>query len=593
MAIINNTLSEVGDVLNIRTQLAIRGKINLTGFTDNVQGETPTRFFTKTFKYSFDNINWSNVIPLSVSAIQSISGSVPGLLFMEFQYERVGNDTDGILEFNSIEIVGNIDIQICIQTATLDSIFEDIACNNYMTQEIANNLLRKIYYSGILPKFIERGESNEDEDFITFWSAVCFMMAMLISFMDTFDEILYHRKNLTEYLQQKGLAISGRDTILDELQFLANNYKDEIRKRGTFSVVREKGETTSYGETVKIRGEWLRLIAKNHWDEFLFEVMEQKHMGFNLDNSSPMYNGTNRSTQLNKTPENSELFYDLSLYETEGNVSLEADNTVSIKGHSGGFSGFGKHLKNDIESYVDLDSLIAVEKEMDYEITFQIKKSVDTVGVMPISFGVLGFNRNGIFLSNSFSKISLPQSQNNIFFENLQIDEITKVKDVWYNVRGILYAGNSIGLTNDEARLNINKGVNLRFNYQENIEYVKICLYSESTNATRGFEIKDLKMRPLVRGKSVLAKNIQQSNQTTNIANHIKFSSDRKSKVENLRNPHFIQQGNTIMCWMKNNNDNKTDNQVANFIEKFLIPYQQKLVGVFLEPKIDDKQLLT
>lgn len=594
MAIVNNTLSEIGDVLTIKTQLAIRGDIALTSFTDVVSGETGTRLFSKTFRYSFDNINWSPILPLTDLALTEITGKVPGLLFFEFYYERSGSDASGLLEFESILIVGTIDVQICLTTSTIDSIFEGLACNNELTYEIANNLLRKIYYSGILPDYIERGEGIEDEDFIALWSAVCFFMAMLINFSNTFDEILYNRKNLSESLTQRGLIVCENDTILDDLQYLANNYKDEIRKRGTQAIYRAKGELNSYDEETPIDGEWIRLLCKNHYDEFLVEVMERKHMGFCVGNSSVLYNGTCGSRQINKTPENGKEFIDLDLYDWSGSVAIVSGGDVRIKGVAEGFSGFGHVIQGsafekydelpDTDKVFESDWIIPIDREMDYEITFNIQKRVADLTNMKLYFGVGGYNRNGIFKPLSFQSIGPTNVQQMSFLWGELAEDIMPIQDQYYQVRGIIYAERSeqqSDLVNYVT--NIGKGRNLRFYHNGECEAISICLYTDSTNTAHEVFVNDLKMRPLVRGKNVL-KTIFIPTDT------------RPMNIEyppNITNPHFIQQGNTIYSWMKNNNETMTDNQVVNFIERYLIPYQQKLVSVFLSPKVDDKQLLT
>lgn len=559
MAIINNTVDSIGDVLTIKSQLSVRGAINLTGFTDVLIGETAERFFIKNFRYSKDNLTWSEWMILTDENVQKIQGSVFGLLFIECKYTRGGSTTTGILEFVSLELLGNIELQICNNTATVESIFADLVENDSFTSDLANNLLRKVYHHGILPTFIERGEETDNEDFVSLWGAVCFFMAMVTAFNNNFDEILYKRDYLIESIKQKGLQISGQETLLEDLQFLANNLKDEVRKRGTIRTTKEKGDEA-------VRGEWLRLLCKNYYDEFLIEVIEKKHMGYSIGNSSPLYNGTNFSTQINKTEENSEDFIDLAKYDTLGNVEIEG-GSLKIHGDPD-LNGLGFDLTSP-PAEVDINRLITIDPEIDYEITFKVRRDAVLTG-FGFRFGVLGFNRNGINKDLAFVDINTGASSNT-FFNVTNAQEIAKVQGEWYSIRGIIYSNKSILLDANNSRLNINKGVNLKFN--DEVEKVKVCIYGGSADPTQNIKIHDLKMRPLIRGRNILP--------------------DSKDGSVYVKNPQFIQQQNTVLSWMKNNGEEMTDDQVHNYIERYLLPYQQKLVSIFLSPKVDDKQLLT
>lgn len=583
MAVINNTLSEIGDILIVKAQLAIRGDLNLTGYTDSLEGENSNRFFNKSFKYSFDNLSWSEEKELNNQNIQEITGFVPGLLFIEIFYERGGSDVTGLLEFNSIEIQGDIDIQIVENTDTLESILANFSYDNSFTSSITNNLLRKIYFNGILPQYIERGQGGDDDDFISLWTSICFYFAMIINFQNSFEKILLNRNNLSEFLKQKNFLFCEEETTMEDLQFLANNLKDEIRKRGTIQVVREKGEINSFGEKTKIRGELLRLICKNIYDEFLFEVLEKKNKATFVNNSSFLYNGTNRSNQLNKAKK----LKNLNSYEFFGSVFLNNEE-LEISGGTNG-SGLGFNENDSLLTELNEKFEIIVDKEIDYEVTFQIKKEVNVLPNKNLNFAVFGYNRNNIFQNNSFLKIGPNQTVENYFFKDIQIDEIAKVKDVWYNVRGIIYAERSETLNSSDSRNNLNFGNNLIFNRRNDVEKIMVCIYTDSNDPLSSFKIKDFSLRPLIRGKNILRKieefDIGGLEEAINL---IPAFSDPY-----VLNPKFLQQGNLIYSYLKNNSDDLDRESIANKIEKFLIPYQQKFIGIFMESKINDKQLLT
>lgn len=570
MAIVGNTLSQIGDVLFIYTQGAVAGQVQINSFTDVTVGETATRFFDKTFRYSLDGVNYSSWETLNNTNLQNITGTVTSLLFFEFKYERVGTDNTGLLEFGGITLNGDIIIQICSGSVTLESIFEDLACNDALTAAICNNLLKKIYKAGILPKFIERGEGTNDTDFVSIWSAICCFLAFTSAFADEFDSILYKRKYLKEYLYQKGLFFCKEEILFSELQFLANNFYDEIRKRGTQMTYKKKGSELLDGSFTEIDGEWLRLICRNRYDEFLVDVVQKENHGWCVGKSSPFYNGNYKSKQINKTEENTEDILDLSLYDlqTAADVSLVTDgalNVASLKGNGSTNVGFGFDISSPLPIVLE-NQLIIIDKEVDYEITFRVKRKAGTTG--NFHFGAHGYNRNGVYKPFSFYQVD-----NNTFDDLFFLDSLNKTtqkEETWYNVRGIIYAANSPTITNPKYLKTNVIGRNLRFNPNEDIDMLRPFIQIEGGGASDEWLIHDFKMRPLIKGKNLLPIN----------------------GMTGVRNPQFLQGDVIVMNWLKNNSDDLTDSQVHNKIQENLLTYQQKLIPFFLEPMVGDKQLL-
>jgi hypothetical protein len=571
MAVVGNTVSEIGDVLYIYSQGAVAGDVTLTSFTDIVLGETPNRYFQKSFKYSTDGVNYSPWMVLDNTNLANVTGNIPGLIFFEFKYQRLGTDGTGILEFQGIQLIGNIIIQICSSTVSLESIFDDLICNDALTSQTANNLLKKIYKSGILPEFMERGEGVDDTDFVSLWNAVCFFLAYISAFMHEFDTILYKREYLIEYLKQRNIAFCEQQIPFMDLQFLSNNFYDEIRKRGTQLIYKEKNSKFLDGSVNPIRGEWLRLICKNHYDEFLVDVVEKHKHGWCIGQSSPIYNGTYFSKQINKTEENTEDFQDLSKYDliNSDNVFITNEGTKFVAGMIGGagLQGFGFDLDNP-ETITLPEQLIIVDKEVDYEITFLIKRNIGTSGT--IRFGVTGYNRNNIYKPLSFQRIDNFLVENTFLLDSTQ--SITKLENEWYFVRGIIYAAHSQSIIGQQSKLNVNQGVNLRFNANEDVEKIKISLYLDSVNDNDVYKIHDFKMRPLVRGKNSrpLTTGLEPS----------------------IRNPQFLQGSGFVLNWFRNNSNGMADWEIQNFIEDFLLPYQDRLTQYSLTPKINDRQVL-
>lgn len=558
MAVVGNTLSQIGDILYINSQLAIIGNIQLSSYTEDVEGVTADRFFIKSFKFSLDGLNYSDWFSLTNENLELINGETLSLLFIQFRYERGGTDNTGLLTFNDIQLQGNVIIQTINQEFTIESIFDGLSYNNALTAATSNNLLKKIYKSGILPNYIERGEGLDDKDFISFWSAVSFFLAMVSSFANELDNILYRRKYLIEHVKSLGLEFSD-DGLIEELQYLSKNNFDEIRKRGTKFISLLKNSKLSDDSTVPIDGEILRLINKKDSDEFLFELVKNTDNGYFLDKSSFLYNGNYKSMMINKSEENTEDFVDLSLYEIENedNVSIEVDgdlNCANLSGLTGGEVGFGFN-KDNPPNIVDKIDLITIDKNIDYEITFMVKRKVGSTGTL--IFGVHGFNKEGVFKPLSFQRITNLTS-NNIFFTDTT-NKITKIEDQWYQVRGIIYSQRSSAVTGKYSKTNL-IGNNLRFNHDEQVNKIKPFIKLSAADGNE-FLIHDFKIRPLIRGKNILNRN--------------------DGVKSNIINPQFIHGSNTIISHIKNNGD-KSELEVEDFIENFLIPYSSKFCRIRL-----------
>jgi hypothetical protein len=124
-------------------------------------------------------------------------------------------------------------------------------------------------------------------------------------------------------------------------------------------------------------------------------------------------------------------------------------------------------------------------------------------------------------------------------------------------------------------KTNLNKGTNLIIkNKTQKVEKIKLSIYTSNSSALQLF-VHDFKFRPLVRGKNISKKQI----------NKAEYSDPY------IKNPQFLQSNTFCLNWRKNNNQEKNDLMVDNFIQNYLLPYQQKLVSIPLTPYIEDKQV--
>lgn len=584
----NGILTTIGEKLSLNCQLAVFGKLQIDSIEEETFGVTSGRLFKKMFKYSKDNLDWSDWDNFTLQNMQKLNGKEINVLFLNFSYERIGDDEEGVLQLINISFSGNMIITINDYSTTSKSIFADLIENDTFTVSIANNLLKKIYEYGIIPNFVERGNS-ESNDFIDFWSAVCTFFSYMLGLANKFDNILNDKDYLSEYVSQRNMTASKDNMTLSDIQFIANNFLSEVSKRGTKNILLEKGHEFLDGNSAQIDGEWIRLLSKNKYDEFLVEFVKKEHCGYFMDKSSFLYNGTNLSAQINKAPENTGSFTDLDKFpfanqDLDYYEIVEDDNETALKVTPvEGENVFGIGF-SEVPKEVEAKYLINIDNSMDYEFTFMIKKELlAPISTNKLKIGILGFNLNNFHIPDSFLNL-----QSDVPQETFYEEDFTKrfTTSNWYFIRCFIHAKQSfVGDQLSADMLDVNAldsrfgFKSLKFNHTEVVSKVMPYIQLIGDDGACSMLIKDYKFRPLIRGKNVLS---------------LKLGFGKKAPISSpyIKNPSFVQNNSSVISWMKNNSD-KSDLFVRNFIENYLLPYQKQLYEIQLVPKLDDKQLLT
>lgn len=534
--IVGNTLSEIGDVLVVDTQMSITGSsIQLVSYTDSTIGETPTRYFDKKFRVSQDGLLYTDWAQLNNFEVSQISGNIiNNNLFVQYRYERVGADNTGLLEFVSVNIVGTVVPTVCESPVIDNSIFKGLSCGNFVTTQLCSNLLKKLYKSGIIPEYVERGVSTEqDEDYIAYWSAIACYMSMFVTFMTRFENIYMERNILLEYLKQLNVNFCDRDVTLEELQYIATNYLDEIRKRGSKLMFLRKGELLQDGSYQPLDGEILRLLCIDDCDEFLWTLRDLKHTGWNVGHSSPMYKGTQFDENLIKGFEKTKECLDLSLYKTFGGGYIFTDGTNIVFSCSS-LTRIGLGFGDFAGTPSVKDEGVVVNPYLDYEITFSV--STDSAGNLPtINFGCHAFD----CLDNKYTLLRIDNDNPSSEFVNgLKIYQPNQK----YFVRGIIYSRLFNNITNVNKHLNTANGINLKFDDERTN---RILPYIEGVGDT-GVQIfiYDYKIRPLRYSHSMC----------------------------------FLNTANVIEIFANNYNTRLTFSKIKDIIRRDLIPYNTVLV---------------
>lgn len=503
----NNILSNIGDEFTFSIHAFINGEMSLNSYVEDVEGETRTRFFERKFKYSFDSVNYSEWEPLTVANISAIRGYADNILFIDFLYIRKGTDSTGELKFNSLSLDGDVILQINTYSITTDSIFSEILKNNFYTQSVRMNLLRKVYNSGILPEFIDRKKGfTQDKDFVSFWTTICGFFALISTLVEEFDSIPFESKKLQNYLEQYNIALH-KDSTLEDLQAVSENLLSQLRLRGTVMPTREK-EYVSAGvpKSMVSLGEWLRLISYSEADEFLIDFERKKDNGYYLQQSSVIYPGTFRD---NKQIEKYKNFYFTELI---------------------------------LPNSVNPNDTIKLSKAVDYIFEVEITKPV---GIFNLKLGLGTFNASGFRVANCL-KESVNDSSSDYFFKG-NVDTL-KAEGTFF-IRCIIFNEEYDGTENNEP--SILMGANLIQTNTISNSVIPIISISEEVI------INSVSIRPLVKGWG----------------------------VKRPKNPQFLQSLRFINNYRLNNNNDKDEERVDEFQEKYLIPYHYKLNSIALSYK--------
>ena len=401
----DNKMHEIGDILLVNVNSQANGKVQLSSITSNITGLNNIRTVKTEIRFTADGVFWSDWIEVhSTGAIpaQEEPLDADGAFYIQVRYERTGTETVGDLEFVDVSFTGMVEPQIFVAPTIDKSIFSD-TINEPELKILENNIFKKLYYRGILPQYIIRADNSdlkEDKDFVDLWSSVAKFFGLFIRFFKRYENFNDDYSLLYEYLKQSGLYFDETKVTLEDLQYLTQHFYDQIRQRGTNMIFKKKGDVLADGTIVPIDGEFIRLMRTRIYDELLYEVIPLEKMGWCVGQSSPMWRGTSRSENLNKTKEKTSDFEDLSNFVINkvGTASYSlatlGDKKVLRLNASGSNSKVGLGRINDTQDVSE--NLYVVDSRMDYEICFAFYIQSGLSDTTKILFGVEGFNLSDI-----------------------------------------------------------------------------------------------------------------------------------------------------------------------------------------------------
>ena len=368
----DNVIRNIGDSLIIRINPQITGRVHFTGYTETLVGVTATRTVERNYRISTDNIFWSDWRELNVTNISEETYVTENSLYVEIEYTRTGTDTSGYIQFTNIVFNGTHEEIEFVAPTLMSSIFSNLVGTTPL-QSLEQNIFKKLYYRGIVPKYITRGDNNsytEDKDYVDFFYSVARFFSLIIRFFKRWETMKDDEEMLREQIRGYNIFFNESNVTLSELKYIAGNILSIIQQRGTEMIFVRKGDLLPNGKTAEIDGEAIRLIRSRVCDELVYDAIPKYKMGWCLGNASPLYRGTSRSYNLNKTPDDTQDFSALNKYNTVGSCSLATIGTAPDTKKVIRVTGAGGI---EVGSADVSDKLIVADSQMDYEITFAFK----------------------------------------------------------------------------------------------------------------------------------------------------------------------------------------------------------------------------
>ena len=473
MSITNNIASAVGDKFWIKATIPLIGATQINSYIDVTVNETVSYYFQKQFRYSKNGIAYTTWITLTDANLLAIDISATDMINFDFLYTYKSVISPPLahdLTFTSVTLLGDY--------------FGNVVDPNTWCFNVAG----KLYEKGIVPSYIERGEGEDDSDYLAFWKTIaCFFASIVYSARDigNFDK---EKEMYSDFLSQRNLFFCQENSTLSQLKVLGEEYLSEIQKRGTWEII---SKDNNYNDVI-VNGELLRLICWTVVDEFIFNLIPDKYFGWNVGNSSPLWRSTYQQDTLNKNYEANGGFADLSLYptfqDTFMSIVTEGDDEVLVieAVTTGLYSGIAAENTGTYLAETYRENAITINPDYNYEISFWVK--MENLGDY-FTFAIYTYdkNYNETVLLNSDGTIS-----DNFLITQMELS----IDGEYYFVRATIF--NFLEEDKSSDTLGIGEGENVKFG-DENTNYIIPLIFNDQTvthTVNNKLTIKNIQIKP-------------------------------------------------------------------------------------------------
>lgn len=515
------TLKNIGENFSFlyNEGVPLRGVKNIVSISESITGETANRLFKKDYRYAMNGLRFTDWIEYidETNFINEIQGDInddlplKNDLRIEFRYTRIGSDTTGDLTLDILTINGLYHVEY-LQTLDFENtVFKDLAFTDDYLNKVFVNLMEKLYKSGVMPEYVYRDDNDlEDDDYIDFIKCISMWWSLHIALVDyVVTKMDRDKRLLSNYLIQRNLFLFGDESV-ERLQYFAQNIYDEIRRRGTRDVHHIDGTFDNPVSEPK-HGELTRIIGHDiEIDEYLWEFFNPAWI---IGSSSPSTFNCIGHNQINKTPENTKDFVDLTKFKDFSGVTIIDDG--------------GKKVANISSGSILSTNPVKISTKIAYSIYFSFKCENPNA----LKLKLLVTDRFGAV------KNLLEADSNNV--NDLMINGVGINNDNYFEFKGNIFEFGFNNLSSSGAD-NEFGGKHLIFGSED---ISRISLEIENVASSGFLRIHDLKLLPYENPKGgIFLNGIYQNN-----------------------------------IWLKNNNTAVTDENLESVITEYLIPLDSSL----------------
>ena len=165
----DSKLKNIGDSIIVSVSPIAKGIVTLTGYTDELLGVTLNRSVQKQYRIKTEDLFDAGWQELTNENLSTFSELIIYSFSIEVKYTRTGTDTSGEIEFVRIDFQGVFDSNELNSPAINKSIFKSVI-NDSDLNYIENNFFKKLYKRGIIPTFVKRGENDDKNEDLGFFS---------------------------------------------------------------------------------------------------------------------------------------------------------------------------------------------------------------------------------------------------------------------------------------------------------------------------------------------------------------------------------------------------------------------------------------